>query len=86
MRTAHRYWSERPDQLDYAGARAAGLPIGSGEVEGGHRNVIQDRLKLTGCWWLESNAEAMLGLRTARANGQWATYWQSLETQRPVEH
>jgi len=80
VRTAYRYLSERLDQLDYAGARAADLPIGSGEVEGGHRHVIQERLKLTGCWWLEPHAEAMLGLRTARANGLWSAYWQSQKT------
>jgi Uncharacterised protein family (UPF0236) len=74
VRTAHRYLSDRTDQLDYAGARAAGLPIGSGEVEGGHRHVIQERLKLTGCWWKLPNAEAMLGLRVARANGLWDAY------------
>lgn len=75
VRTAYRYLSDRTDQLDYAGARAAGLPIGSGEVEGGHRHVIQERLKLTGCWWKQPNAEAMLGLRVARANNLWNSYW-----------
>lgn len=75
VRTAHRHLSERTDQLDYAGARAAGLPIGSGQVEGGHRHVIQERLKLTGCWWKQPNAEAMLGLRVARANRLWDSYW-----------
>jgi hypothetical protein len=75
VRAAHRYLSDRTSQLDYAGARAAGLPIGSGEVEGGHRHLIQERLKLTGCWWKQSNAEAMLGLRVARANGLWDSYW-----------
>lgn len=75
VRAAHRYLSDRTDQLDYVGARAAGVPIGSGEIEGGHRHVIQERLKLTGCWWKHSNAEAMLGLRVARANGFWDSYW-----------
>jgi len=75
VRIAHRYLSDRTNQLDYAGARAAGLPIGSGEVEGGHRHVIQERLKLTGCWWKQPNAEAMLGLRVARANRLWDSYW-----------
>lgn len=75
VRTAHRYLSERTGQMDYAGARAAGLPIGSGEVEGGHRHVIQERLKLTGCWWKQPNAQAMLGLRVARANHLWDAYW-----------
>lgn len=62
VRAAHRYLSGRRDQLDYAGARAAGLPIGSGEIESGHRHVIQQRLKRAGSWWHEPNAEAMLGL------------------------
>lgn len=75
VRAAHRYLSQRTNQLDYAGARAAGLPIGSGEVEGGHRHVIQERLKLTGCWWKQPNAQAMLGLRVARANDLWNSYW-----------
>jgi hypothetical protein len=75
VRTAHKYLKERTSQLDYAGARAAGLPIGSGEVESGHGHVIQDRLKLSGCWWKESNAEAMLGLRVGRANHLWDSYW-----------
>ena len=75
VRAAHRYLSGRRGQLDYAGARAAGLPIGSGEIESGHRHVIQQRLKLAGGWWKENNAEAMLGLRVARANQLWNSYW-----------
>lgn len=81
VRTAYRYLSERTHQLDYAGARAASLPIGSGEVEGGHRHVIQERLKLTGCWWKQPNAEAMLGLRVARANRLWDAYWKGPRAQ-----
>lgn len=80
VRAAQRYLSARREQLDYAGARAAGLPIGSGEIESGHRHVIQQRLKLAGCWWKEPNAEAMLGLRTARANQLWDAYWKHPKT------
>lgn len=75
VRTAHGYISERQTYMDYAGALAAGLPIGSGEVEGGHRHVLQKRLKIAGAWWLERNAERMLQLRTVRANGDWDKYW-----------
>jgi len=39
------------------------------------RHVIQQRLKVAGCWWKETNAEAMLGLRVARANHLWGSYW-----------
>lgn len=72
---AHRYLSERQDCLDYLSARAADLPIGSGEIESGHRHVIQKRLKLAGAWWKPTNAQAMLNLRTARANNQWSHHW-----------
>jgi hypothetical protein len=75
VRAAHRYLNQRRDHLDYAGARAAGLCIGSGEIESGHRHVIQQRLKLAGSWWKEPNAQAMLGLRVARANQLWHCYW-----------
>jgi hypothetical protein len=72
---AHRYLTERHDCLDYLGAKAAQLPIGSGEIESGHRHVIQKRLKLAGAWWKQTNAQAMLNLRTARANNQWSQHW-----------
>ena len=72
---AHRYLTQRRDCLDYEAARASGLPIGSGEVESGHRHVIQKRLKVAGAWWKQTNAQAMLNLRAARANHQWSEYW-----------
>lgn len=72
---AHRYIQERRGNLDYAGARKAKLPIGSGEIESGHRHVIQHRLKIAGGWWTERNMESMLQLRVARANNWWDAYW-----------
>ena len=74
---AHRYLTDRHDCLDYASAQAQDLPIGSGEIESGHRHVIQKRLKVAGAWWKETNAHSMLNLRTARANHQWKHYWTS---------
>jgi hypothetical protein len=75
VRAAHRYLDQRRAHLDYTGARAAGLEIGSGEIESAHRHVVQQRLKLAGSWWKEPNAEKMLGLRVARANHLWHRYW-----------
>ncbi|MDA0813419.1 MAG: hypothetical protein O3C21_13655 [Verrucomicrobia bacterium] len=76
---AHDYLEARVLQLDYASARAADLPIGSGAVGGKHRSVIHERLKIPGAWWLRNNARAMLNLRTMRANeGCWDAYWASL--------
>jgi hypothetical protein len=75
VRGCVRYLKNRLAYLDYQGAIAAGLPIGSGEVESGHQSVIQARLKLSGAWWKEENAEHMLALRTLRASGEWSSYW-----------
>lgn len=75
IRACFRYLDNRRDQLDYRSAIESGLPIGSGEVESGHRSVIQERLKISGAWWCEENAAKMLGLRVTRANGEWESYW-----------
>ena len=69
------YLESRLEQLDYAGARKEGLPLGSGAVEGGHRHVIQARLKLPGTWWKETTLNPMLALRTLRSNGHWLAFW-----------
>ena len=79
IRTAHRYFSNRADQLDYATAQEKGLPIGSGLIEGAHRHVLQKRLKLSGAWWERNNLKHMVALRIVRANKQWDDYWESLK-------
>jgi hypothetical protein len=78
VRACWRYLSNQLENLDCQGAIAAGLPIGSGEVESGNRSVIQARLKRSGAWWKEENAEERLALRTLRASGQWESYWDDL--------
>jgi hypothetical protein len=75
VRICERYISNHEQYFDYKGALERGLPIGSGEVEGGHRWIIQKRLKLSGAWWKEENAEKMLALRVVRANDEWQSYW-----------
>lgn len=78
VRACYRYIDNRPGQFEYKSAIAAGLPIGSGEVESGHRYIIQNRLKLAGAWWKIENARSMLAIRVIRANGNWETYWNTL--------
>ena len=75
VRACYRYISNRPNFLDYRGALAAGLPIGSGEIESAHRYVIQIRLKIAGAWWKMENAAKMIALRVMRINGGWEDYW-----------
>jgi hypothetical protein len=63
--------------LHYYEAIQNDLPIGSGEIESGHRYIIQNRIKITGAWWLEDNAESMANLSVHRANNKWDEYWES---------
>lgn len=73
----YTYLVKRMLQLDYLGAILDGLPIGSGEIESGHRHVIQKRMKRAGMWWKENNAEKILQLLTLRSNGSWEEYWEN---------
>jgi hypothetical protein len=75
VRACFRYLSNHSNFLDYKGALAAGLPIGSGEIETAHRYVFQNRLKIAGGWWKMGNLEKMRALRVLRANGGWEDYW-----------
>jgi hypothetical protein len=75
VRNAHRYLSNRLECLDYPGALALDLPIGSGLIESGHRHVLQARFKKAGAAWLKDHAEQMAQLRVLRANGKWASFW-----------
>ena len=78
VRTCFRYLSNHSNFLDYQGALAAGLPIGSGEVESGHRYIFQNRLKIAGSWWKMENLKKMIALRILRANGDWDDYWSNV--------
>ena len=75
VRAGHRYLNNRLDALDYPGALALGLPIGSGMIESGHRHVLQARLKKAGTAWLPEHADQLAHLRVLRANKQWLSLW-----------
>lgn len=75
VRNGHRYLSNRLDCLDYPGALALGLPIGSGMIESGHRHVLHARLKKAGAAWLSNHADQIAHLRVLRANRHWESLW-----------
>jgi hypothetical protein len=68
----HRYIAHRSDGLDYQGALAKGLPLGSGEIEKAHQYLFQ---KIAGAWWKAENLAKMVALRVLRANRGWQAYW-----------
>lgn len=75
VRKAHRYLSNREEQLDYQSALNQELPIGSGLIESAHKHVIQARMKIPGAAWSIENAESIIRARAFRASGYWQDYW-----------
>jgi hypothetical protein len=61
----------RAGRLNYAKARRAKMPIGSGSMESAVRRVINLRLKGPGIFWHEEHAEQMLMLRAYYKSKHW---------------
>jgi hypothetical protein len=54
------YFHKNRKRMRYNVFRTAGLPIGSGTVESGAKNVVQPRMRRPGRGWKRENAQAML--------------------------
>lgn len=76
---AIRYLEKRLPMIDYPRFRRQQIPIGSGNVESGHKVVMQQRMKQAGMRWAEANLNPMLALRVALCNQTWKTSWQEIE-------
>ena len=74
-RRAAGYIAERRDRMRYDAYLAAGLPIGSGIVEAGCKNVVGRRMKCTGMRWTVAGANPVLWLRCAWLGGWFDHYW-----------
>jgi hypothetical protein len=68
-----RYLTKHSDagRLRYNCFRCRGVPMGSGAIESTIRRVLNLRLKGSGIYWTEENAEAIFQLRAAVVSGRW---------------
>ena len=66
--TVVRYLSNHRERMDYGAARRAGYHIGSGAIESANKFISHVRLKRSGAWWYETNANNILKLRCAKYN------------------
>jgi hypothetical protein len=71
------YLANHQHHLNYAQRLASGQSIGSGQVEGGCKNMIGRRLKQTGARWRVRRVNRMAGLCSLMYSHQWTTYWQT---------
>jgi hypothetical protein len=74
-RPLQNYLARRKEQLNYPRRLAAGLPIGSGQVEGACKHMIGRRLKQTGARWRIRRVNRMACLASLLYGAQWNTYW-----------
>lgn len=69
------YLERNRKHMRYEICLAQGYPIGSGVIEGACRNLINDRLELTGMSWTRQGAESIMRLRAVHINKDWESFW-----------
>ena len=65
------YFREHRERMRYDRFAAAGLPIGSGAIEGTCKCLVKKRMAASGMHWGEEQIEPMVALRTVLFNGDW---------------
>ena len=69
--TLIKYFTDHAERMMYKTYRDKGLLIGSGPIEAAHRNVLQQRMKLSGQKWSIDGANAIANLRCYKKGGSW---------------
>jgi hypothetical protein len=70
----HRdYFDRNRARMQYAAFEGAGIPTGSGAIESAIRRIVNMRLKSNAMFWIETNAEGMLLLRSYLKAGHFDT-------------
>ncbi len=68
---AVRYIEARLARMDYAAARARGLPIGSGTVEATCKTLVSLRMRRAGSRWKPKTGNEVLQLRALQMSDRW---------------
>lgn len=65
------YYQAHKNRMKYKTFKEKKLLIGSGPIESAHRNVIQQRLKLSGQRWTKKGAQQVANLRVMNKSNNW---------------
>lgn len=68
---AIRYYQNNKCRMLYKTYLSKGYLIGSGAIESAHRNVVQQRLKLSGQRWTIKGAQQIVNLRAYKKSNLW---------------
>jgi hypothetical protein len=74
-----RYYENNIDRMKYGTFIRNGYLIGSGAIEAAHRNVIQQRLKLSGQRWSIKGAQKIANIRAYRKSNRWKKIIQEIK-------
>lgn len=66
-----QYYTNNLKRMNYKEYLEKGYIIGSGAVEAAHRDVLQQRLKLSGQRWTKEGLQQMIQLRVINKSGKW---------------
>lgn len=69
------YLANHPTHLDYAGRLATGRSIGSGQVEGAIKELVNLRLKRTGARWRVEHVGPLVELIALSHTPEWNDLW-----------
>jgi len=78
VRQAPGYFRNNCKRMRYDEFRAAGYPIGSGTVESGGKNVVEQRMCRPGRGWNRENAQAMLATLSEMHSKRFRWAWQQV--------
>ncbi len=70
--SAQTYFTNQQARMHYPAYRARGLPIGSGTIESGCKQLVSARLKQAGMIWRAAGARQVVKVRAWLKSGRWA--------------
>src|SRR6056297_4364765 len=81
---AERYLRRYHRFMDYAGMRSRGYPIGSGVVESACKQLVSERMKLSGMRWKKAGGQHTMTLRCLLLSGVWEAVYKKWLASKPT--
>ena len=81
---AERYLRRYHRFMDYAEMKSTGYPIGSGVVESACKQIVSERMKLSGMRWHKEGGQRTMTLRCLLLSGIWDTVYKKWLQSKPT--
>ena len=81
---AEKYLRRYDRFMDYATMKEKGYPIGSGVVESACKQIVSERMKLSGMRWHRDGAQRAMTLRCILLSGVWETVYKNFLASKPT--